>query len=413
MSQSVRSNPSASLLACPENQRILNHLSKVAQRCLVTKREGYRFSILKAIKSVKLFPLPLESLEECLMLDGVGPSIAAEMMKAVVDENIPSKLSTTTKTNKKRAEHPTKGSQSPCAVKSPLLKRPCAPATSACATPVGGSRAPMVCVDLTKDEEEEEEEVIERTGEEYDNAFEYGGVLDDNDWGCLMSSHVEKDSTSSSSARNGPSDFDRPYQHHTLPILDDDDGSFEGKADEEEEEDEVPSLSQLRITNTSKSKPRQPGSNNNKNNSSTNRIPQRPPPPATAAPPLAAVARSDQRVRAHPSVPAPDRPIPSSSNNNSKTDCSGMIPDDFGYLATGSSASNSSSSSSSSSSAPSSSSSSSASCAARRLPGGERAWEAVLLVDTREKDHLMVQSMMIERGVPCEVRTTRDTCHIP
>ena len=383
---------SASLLACPENQRIVNHLAKVAHRCLVTKREGYRFSILKAIKSVKLFPLPLESLEECLMLDGVGPSIAAEMMKAVVvaDENTPSNrttttTTTTTKTTKKRTEHPSKGTQSPCAIKSPLLKRPCPVVPSA----VGGSRGPpMVCVDLTEVDEEEDGEGTGRDCD--DHAFEYGEVLDEDDWGCVMSSHAKNDPTSSSSARHRANNLDRPYQH-TLSALNDDDNddndSYEGKA--EDEDDVVPSLSQLHITNTSKSSSRPSGSSNN----NSHRIHPRPPPlaaPAALPPPAVAHSDSNQRARSQPSIPAPDRPTPSNNttrttttNNNINTtaDNNGTTPG-LGC-----------------------SDSSSSSCAVvRRLPGGERAWEAVLLVDTREKDHLMVQSMMIERGVPCEVR---------
>jgi hypothetical protein len=37
------------------------------------------------------------------------------------------------------------------------------------------------------------------------------------------------------------------------------------------------------------------------------------------------------------------------------------------------------------------------------LRGGERAWEPVLLVDTREKDYNLIQTRMIEAGICCEV----------
>ena len=393
--QSTHSHPSVSLLACPENQRIVNHLAKVAHRCLVTKREGYRFSILKAIKSVKLFPLPIESLEECLMLDGVGPSIAAEMMKAVVvvDENTP-KNKPTTKTTKKRVEHPTKGSQSPSAIKSPLLKRPCPVVLPSASTrSVDGSHSPpMVCVDLTEEgDDDDDDDEVQGTEEEYDHAFEYDGVLDENDWGCVMSSHVDNDVTVPSSTRNRHGDYDKPYQHTLSAINDDDentDGSFEGKT--EDDDDVVPSLSQLRISNTSKSSSRQPGSSSSgsSSNSSSNNSGSLPhPPQATVSailPPTAAYSDSNQRARSQPSIPPPVRPIPSNITNNTTTASSSGTTPGFGCP-------------------HSSSSSSSSSCAMRRLPGGEKAWEAVLLVDAREKDHLMVQSMMIERGVPCEV----------
>jgi hypothetical protein len=39
------------------------------------------------------------------------------------------------------------------------------------------------------------------------------------------------------------------------------------------------------------------------------------------------------------------------------------------------------------------------------LKGGIHAWEPVLLVDTREKDHNLIQTRMIECGIPCEVCT--------
>ena len=70
-------------VACPENQAAFNHLSLVASRCLGGKREQYRFSLLKAMKSLKLYPLPIESIEEALSLDGIGPALAKELMKGV------------------------------------------------------------------------------------------------------------------------------------------------------------------------------------------------------------------------------------------------------------------------------------------------------------------------------------------
>lgn len=68
---------------CSENQAAFDHLSLVASKCLVGKRENYRFSVLKAMKSLRLYPLPIESLEEALALEGVGPTLAKEVMKAV------------------------------------------------------------------------------------------------------------------------------------------------------------------------------------------------------------------------------------------------------------------------------------------------------------------------------------------
>ena len=70
-------------VACPENQAAFNHLSLVAARCLGGKRDQYRFSVLKVMKSLKLYPLPIESIEEALSLEGVGPALAKELMKAV------------------------------------------------------------------------------------------------------------------------------------------------------------------------------------------------------------------------------------------------------------------------------------------------------------------------------------------
>ena len=68
---------------CSGNQAAFHHLSLVASKCLVGKRENYRFSVLKAMKSLRLYPLPIESLEEALALEGVGPTLAKEVMKAV------------------------------------------------------------------------------------------------------------------------------------------------------------------------------------------------------------------------------------------------------------------------------------------------------------------------------------------
>ena len=74
---------SKTVVACAENQAAFNHLSLVAARCLGGRREQYRFSVLKAMKSLKLYPLPIESIEEALALEGVGPALAKELMKAV------------------------------------------------------------------------------------------------------------------------------------------------------------------------------------------------------------------------------------------------------------------------------------------------------------------------------------------
>ena len=71
------------IVACPDNQAAFDHLSLVASRCLGGKREQYRFSLLKAMKSLKLYPLPIESIEEALSLDGVGPALAKEVMKGI------------------------------------------------------------------------------------------------------------------------------------------------------------------------------------------------------------------------------------------------------------------------------------------------------------------------------------------
>jgi hypothetical protein len=71
------------VVACAENQAAFNHLSLIAARCLGGRREQYRFSVLKAMKSLKLYPLPIESIEEALALEGVGPALAKELMKAV------------------------------------------------------------------------------------------------------------------------------------------------------------------------------------------------------------------------------------------------------------------------------------------------------------------------------------------
>jgi hypothetical protein len=74
---------SKTVVACAENQAAFIHLSLVAARCLGGRREQYRFSVLKAMKSLKLYPLPIESIEEALALEGVGPALAKELMKAV------------------------------------------------------------------------------------------------------------------------------------------------------------------------------------------------------------------------------------------------------------------------------------------------------------------------------------------
>ena len=67
-----------------QNQRIYNHLANEVKKCCFQKhRDGYRFSLMKAMSSLSKFPFPIETLEDCLLLDGVGSAIAAEMMKAI------------------------------------------------------------------------------------------------------------------------------------------------------------------------------------------------------------------------------------------------------------------------------------------------------------------------------------------
>ena len=70
------------VVACAENQGAFDHLSIIAARALEGKTNS-RFAILKALRSLRVYPLPIDTMEEALSLEGVGPTLAKELMKAI------------------------------------------------------------------------------------------------------------------------------------------------------------------------------------------------------------------------------------------------------------------------------------------------------------------------------------------
>ncbi|CAN0170074.1 unnamed protein product, partial [Phaeothamnion confervicola] len=88
--KSARGNGGASTTreehcACRANDPLLNELRQLAGDCVRTGRQPLRLSVLRAIKSVKRYPLPIRTHEDACALEGVGGYIAQRMMRGMRD----------------------------------------------------------------------------------------------------------------------------------------------------------------------------------------------------------------------------------------------------------------------------------------------------------------------------------------
>ena len=79
------------------NEIILNSLKKWEKQCRHTRRHKMSFTYKRAIKSVKIYPLPLTNVKECLKLAGIGQYIANQIEDNIFDSgplsNIPKSIS--------------------------------------------------------------------------------------------------------------------------------------------------------------------------------------------------------------------------------------------------------------------------------------------------------------------------------
>ena len=70
-------------LLCEENAPIQRRLTQIARRALMQNDFVFRASVIRAIKSLSVFPNPLRTVEDALSLDGVGPKLASEILQSV------------------------------------------------------------------------------------------------------------------------------------------------------------------------------------------------------------------------------------------------------------------------------------------------------------------------------------------
>ena len=69
-------------LACDANYIPYKHLEELAKSCSFPGRNQFKMSIYKAMKSLLRCPVPVETEEEALQLNGVGLNIAREITKS-------------------------------------------------------------------------------------------------------------------------------------------------------------------------------------------------------------------------------------------------------------------------------------------------------------------------------------------
>jgi hypothetical protein len=81
-------NASSISLANEGNRVIFEHLKRVAGRCLHSQhRKFYHTAMLRAMKSVRDCPTPIESVEDALKLPGIGPAVAKEIGKVTISSS--------------------------------------------------------------------------------------------------------------------------------------------------------------------------------------------------------------------------------------------------------------------------------------------------------------------------------------
>jgi hypothetical protein len=76
---------------CEQNQIAVNHLLQLGHLSYFGTQR-YKTTIIKAVRSVCVYPLPIESEKDALALDGVGKFLAREIMKsfgAVAERELP------------------------------------------------------------------------------------------------------------------------------------------------------------------------------------------------------------------------------------------------------------------------------------------------------------------------------------
>jgi ERCC4-type nuclease len=69
-------------VTCESNACIASHLAHLLKNSTFSGQHNFKFALKKAIKSVRSFPFPIETESEALNLEGVGPALAREIMKA-------------------------------------------------------------------------------------------------------------------------------------------------------------------------------------------------------------------------------------------------------------------------------------------------------------------------------------------
>ncbi|CAM9328386.1 unnamed protein product, partial [Laminaria digitata] len=73
-------NSGSEACTCEANTPLLNELRKLDGECVSKGRQNLRHGIKRAMKSVKLYPLPITTEAEACALEGVGPFIARRML---------------------------------------------------------------------------------------------------------------------------------------------------------------------------------------------------------------------------------------------------------------------------------------------------------------------------------------------
>jgi hypothetical protein len=73
---------------CHSNEPAVQHLAKMLSRSSYIGNNQYKLTLQRALKSLCAYPLKIESEKEAQLLEGVGPSISKEIMKALNSSEI-------------------------------------------------------------------------------------------------------------------------------------------------------------------------------------------------------------------------------------------------------------------------------------------------------------------------------------
>ena len=77
--------------ANPANERIVGHLHQLEHQSSQRGNSKLKFTIRKAIRSIRLFPLPIQSIEDAKLLEGVGDFLASKIARFIGTESNASK----------------------------------------------------------------------------------------------------------------------------------------------------------------------------------------------------------------------------------------------------------------------------------------------------------------------------------